>query len=704
MACGELSRTGADVSRGRLHWLLVGFVVACCGVMGRLAALDLIDGDELRAEASRPAARTVIVPALRGRILARDGSVLAFDQPLAKLAVQYRMLQDPLDAHWLRATARARLSAHERRQSQRVADEEQRVLAERADMLRRLADLCGLTSAEWSARVARLQQRVERIAALANQRVLAPGPRPGESDAIDPSIQNKILSALFRAPEDPPAPITVAEELQEQVIVEGLSLDAVTEIEEHPELYPGVKIVYGSRRIYPHPNLAPHVLGYVSRGDSAGEHNGPAARSGVEQQYDQLLRGAAGETSEQIDRRGRVIATTVHRKPQAGRDLILTLDPNLQRTAQELLDQALARRIAAGPDSVDRASGGAIVAIDVRNGAVLAAASAPRFDCQAMNAGDAERVREYLADPGHPLFDRCIQMALPPGSVFKSLTAVALLHQAGFDPQKPWNCQGYLQTPDRRRCMIYRRLGVGHGPVTLVDALAQSCNTYFFHYGAEFGPAPLFDWGRRFGFGEPTNIDLPSESAGHLPSFALPFSPRPTAGGALTEDAESLAVGQGALTVTPLQAVRMMAAIANGGQLVTPHVATRLGLPTSDDSDARNASGADDGLDIPPPRPIAGLDPAKLALAREGLRRVVADETGTAHAIEVEGIEIAGKTGTAECGPGQTDHAWFAGYAPAAAPHVAFVIVLEHAGTASTIAVPVARRLVESLRSRGYLP
>ena len=157
--------------------------------------------------------------------------------------------------------------------------------------------------------------------------------------------------------------------------------------------------------------------------------------------------------------------------------------------------------------------------------------------------------------------------------------------------------------------------------------------------------------------------------------------------------------------MTPLQIVRMMAAVANGGQLVTPHVVDRLGLAATDSADPPDEQQFDAAqIDFPPPRPIPSLDPRKLETIREGLRRVVADPKGTGHAtVALDGIAIAGKTGTAEAGDGGGDHAWFAGYVPADAPRVAFVVVLEHAGDAAATAGPVAKQLVERLSEMGYL-
>ena len=314
-----------------------------------------------------------------------------------------------------------------------------------------------------------------------------------------------------------------------------------------------------------------------------------AGQSGVERQYDALLRGQDGAALDQFDRHGRLVSSTIEREPRVGRDLVLTIDPRLQRSAELLLDGALARRVSVADQRASDASGGAIIVMDVHSGAILAAASAPRFEPAAFAEHDAAAIERTLSDPAHPLFDRAIQMAIPPGSVFKTVTALALLDAPAFDPARPFDCQGYLDSPEGRRCMIYRRYGIGHGPVTLVDALAQSCNVYFFHHADWLGDAPLVDWGHRTGFGDRTGIDLPGEAAGHLPAA----EPEPT-GVANRQPrhrdaAESLAIGQGSLTATPIQVVRMMAAIANGGQLVTPHVAEGLGLAADPDASSDQA-------------------------------------------------------------------------------------------------------------------
>jgi penicillin-binding protein 2 len=272
-------------------------------------------------------------------------------------------------------------------------------------------------------------------------------------------------------------------------------------------------------------------------------------------------------------------------------------------------------------------------------------------------------------------------MALPPGSVFKIVSAAALL-AAGVDPRAPVDCQGYLHQPDALRCAIFRHYGIGHGPVALSDALARSCNVYFFHYAEEIGAGPLVDWARHFELGRPTGVDLSGESAGAIPSVETSKL-----------DGRLLAIGQGPLTITPVQIARLTAAIANGGNLITPHLAR---LSESGESNVSKSNYL-------PTHRIPGLTPNMLGAIRKGLAQAVTDPQGTAHAtVQSAQITIAGKTGTAQIGGNRPEHAWFAGYAPADEPRIAFVVVLEHAGNADTSAGPVARQLVERMNDLGY--
>jgi penicillin-binding protein 2 len=655
--------------RRRLRICLAAFAVLVLAIVTRAAQLEFAQGNAFRTETAKPLRREHVLPGVRGRILSHDGTVLAYDKQVAAVAVQYRWLEEPADARWLRSRVRERLTRAERKDPQRVADEEQRVLAERADLAGRLARLCGLTSEQWAARARQVQSRVERIAESVNAR----------RDSDDR--------------------VTIAEESDYHVMAEDLPLAVTAEIEGRPDRYPGVTIVQRTRRVYPAGTLAAHVLGHLGSGE-----NEPVGRIGVERQYDAVLRGHSGMAVDWTDHAGRVLESEREREPATGPDLVLTIDSRLQRTAEELLDRAIERRtIRADADSANTAdappAGGAIVVIDVQTGSLRAMASAPRFDPNWFAAGRTAELATLQRDKAAPLFDRTYRMAIAPGSVFKPVTAAALLAEDKIDPQGALVCQGYLHQPDRQRCELFVRRGVGHGEVMLVDALCVSCNVYFMHHAGDLGGAALAAWAERFGFGRRTGVDLPDEAAGTIQRIQRGRGSFRRSGendreeeadpAVKTPDPFTLAIGQGELTATPLQVARMMAAVANGGRLVAPHVTTlRPEAPARDEEciSLAGASGFHAAVNCP-------RDP--FVPVREGLERVVADPQGTGHAtVFVESIPIAGKTGTAETGGGRAAHAWFAGYVPADRPRLAFVVVLEHAGSGSTAAGPVAKRLV----------
>jgi penicillin-binding protein 2 len=431
----------------------------------------------------------------------------------------------------------------------------------------------------------------------------------------------------------------------------------------------------------------------------------PIGRSGLELKYEAHLRGIRGMRRVVKNRRGETIATEELKAPQHGRDLVLTLDVEVQRRSEELLDQAL--NVVTPPEAVDEESnrdpsaqpncpqGGCIVAIDVNSGAILAAASAPRYDLNLLVKPNREQWDDLMQDPRKPLFSRATHMALAPGSTFKVITAAAALESGKINPNVPIPCHGYLDRPDQHRCLIYRHHKLGHGDILLPDALCRSCNVYFFTAARRMGPQVLSDWAGRFGIGQSTGVDLPSEGTGHLPSpdeivrgNRRRWHPADTLG---------LAIGQADLLVTPLQMARVMAAIANGGQLVTPHFAGEAGPVAMSDAPSFRAI-----FPHPDPQQIPDLHPATLAQIRNGLDMVVNHPAGTAFkSVHMKEVNIAGKTGTAESGG--SDHAWFAGYVPAEQPRVAFVVVLEHGGSGGKAAGPVAKNFVKCLLDLGLL-
>ncbi|MFV0443300.1 MAG: penicillin-binding transpeptidase domain-containing protein, partial [Planctomycetaceae bacterium] len=257
-------------------------------------------------------------------------------------------------------------------------------------------------------------------------------------------------------------------------------------------------------------------------------------------------------------------------------------------------------------------------------------------------------------------------------------------------------------------CAIFRHFGVGHGAITLEEALAQSCNVYFFDVAKRLGPDPIVTWARRFGCGVETGIDVPGDRPGHLPQ---PGRQADAAERWYPGTTRQLAVGQASLTMTPLQVVRMMAAIANDGWLVTPHVLRDVSSPQFDAAPTSSTGTIQlAGLSLrsaaaaPTPVRISGLTAGTLAHVRRGLVQAVEHPRGTGREAQLKGVRIAGKTGTAEIGAGQPDHAWFAGYAPADAPRIAFVVVIEQGGSGGRTAAPLAREFVRSWSENGLQP
>ena len=703
-------------SRLRLRICLAGFVVLLLIVAARAVHIEITQGDSFRAEAARPLVNRHDLPGVRGLILAADGGVLAYDKKVLALALHYRYLQEPPDRRWLSSAVRSRLTRAQRKDERRVAAEETLVINERRLLNERLAELCELPIDEWDRRARRVQTRVQRIADSVNRRRFEKARlRQAEKSRRGPSPLDRL-----KADDDfLPQQITVREELDSHIMVEDVPLAVVAEIEAHAELYPGASIVERRRRFYPRGNLAAHVLGYLGKpsreeieagADDVYHGEDLRGRGGVELQYDKILHGRRGELVETTDQGGRILSSQRELEPGVGQSLTLTIEPRLQETAQSLLDDALRRRTVAA--AKPQLAGGAIVVMDARSGAVLTAASAPGFDPNCFGGDESTRVAILLHDPARPLFDRVSQMAIAPGSVFKTVTAVALLQEGKVEPDEPFACQGYLKSPQRLRCAIYRRRGIGHAQVTLTDALAQSCNVYFFHHVAGLEPNRLADWAAAFGLGQSTGIDLPGEAAGCVP--------RPQTIQAIENqttqerqpwhvgDTQMLAIGQGSLTATPLQIARLTAAVANGGRLVTPHVVSRLGKLEFDDHGSAAADDSPDktenAIPIPRPQKIDGLNPDTLAAIRRGMRAAVEDEKGTAHAtLGGDSVSVACKTGTAETGGDRYDHAWVAGYAPADKPRYVFVVALEHAGNASEAACPVAKRLLTRMEQLGLL-
>ena len=417
------------------------------------------------------------------------------------------------------------------------------------------------------------------------------------------------------------------------------------------------------RRTYPAGALAANVLGYVGeiseeelRNSAEGEYSGGdlIGKTGIERSYEPELRGAAGEEALEVDARGRKVRTLDSRSVVKGSDLKLTLDMGVQKLAVELL---------AGQK-------GALVAMDVRTGAVLALASSPTYDNNPLAWGvSGKEWRDMTQDPARPMLDRSIAGIYPPASTFKALVALAALEEETITTSTSFFCGGALRLPSRTfRC--WRRSG--HGTVNVLSALQYSCDVYFYQAGLKLGIDLLLKWCRAFRLGEPTGIDLPGEASG---TIAGPDWKRRRFGENWYQgDTINYSIGQGYLLLTPLQIARVYAAIANGGRLVYPFLCERA-------------------YREPTAMPVSR---AKLAVVQKGLDYVVSRGTG-ARASRF-GVTIAGKTGTAQNAHGD-DHALFAGYAPADDPRYVAVAVVEAGKHGSSVASPIVGAVLAHILS-----
>lgn len=677
----------------RLVILWLGVCAALMVISTRLAYLQteledaFVDHSDYQPYAVEP------VSAIDGRILSSDGQVLAYDHQTFRLNISYRWLQDPPDPRWMKKQIRAILTAEERKDPALVERTTEDILARRDQLWRDLALLSGLRHEDLLAKRLRIQTRVEKlkdnVRKKRTEREDKPAPEtPAHADvelasaSITDQLQSQIetlvhtvKSELTRAPKrsDSDEDLVLKEELSSHLLLPNISREAVLQIEAYPHRFPGVSVDVSTRRIYPLGAEAAHLIGYQRKSiDDWGVITATRNR-GVEQSRARQLAGQSGER--QIDLK--TGEAKILKEAISGQDVTMTLNSQLQQSLEQALDQIVTpvdQMMFAVPDpEKPEPTGASITVMNVHTGEIIAAASAPRPNLSLLADGDSEYWELLKNDQRSPLLCRPFQAQLTPGSTFKIVTSLGLVNSGRWDPMREMECQGYLDNPNKFRCFIYKHYNVGHGPTNLDSALARSCNVYFFTAARQLGPDPIVNAAELLGLGRPTGLDLAGEKAGYVPS---PSQYRQQNQMWFPGESLGLAIGQSTLQVTPLQMTRLVAAIANGGNLVHPHV-------VRDPESIQSQS--------------LGIPPRTLSIIRHGLVSVVEDPHGTGYkTVRHPAIKIAGKTGTAETGA-KGDHAWFTGYVPADNPQYAFTVVLEHAGSGSSIAGPLAKELVQKM-------
>ncbi|MCX7799335.1 MAG: penicillin-binding protein 2 [Fimbriimonadales bacterium] len=451
----------------------------------------------------------------------------------------------------------------------------------------------------------------------------------------------------------------------------GASVPVATRIAEAGPHLPGVGVETQPMRYYPDSKSFSHILGYVWTPDSrdverleelglkAPEYVG---KLGVEYHYERELMGVEGRERVEVDVRRRPVRVLGRDNPVPGSRLTLGIDADLQRRALELLGS---RR-------------GAVVMLDPSSGEVLCLASSPTYDVRLFEGGiSREDYRRLQEDRRAPLLNRAIRGFYSPGSTFKIVTSMAARRAGVFSNTRPVACRGYFQIGRRRlRC-----LGV-HGAIAFPNAMAKSCNTYFASLGMDAGPDALIELALEAGLGQKTGIDLRGEGAGIVPTrewMATHRDPPRWYGG----DTANMAIGQGFLSLTPLQMAQLIALVANRGVAYRPHLVRRITEP--------GAGGATRSVE-PEATHRVDADPAFWEALVGSLRGVV--EAGTAVSARIPGIAWCGKTGSTEHVRGRKTHGWFVGFAPMDRPMVAIAVLVEESGHGGEVAAPIARELV----------
>ena len=498
---------------------------------------------------------------------------------------------------------------------------------------------------------------------------------------------------------DPLTPVTVSSDVGDRRAAFLL---------EHQTEFPGVQITETYLRRYEKGTIAAQILGYESEitAEQLAKRTGGTlaagdriGQTGIEAAYDSYLRGQPGLGRVYVDALGRVTSERqFSQMPESGDSLRLTIDDELQRTAEEALDFGV--RLA-HDNGEWAANGGALVAMDVKTGEILALASNPTFDPSVYVGTVDEKDLKALADKSanFPTLNRAIDGTYPPGSTFKPITALAALEQDLLSPGEVIQCTGKMVV-DKQTFMNWDPYR--NEPMVLSTALANSCDTYFYDVGLRFyrlENSPLQRWSRQMGFGVPTGVDLGPESKGVVPTPEWERRTEKTEIDKLWTSGESvqLAIGQGDLLVTPLQMTRAYAMIANGGKLVEPHFVKAVEEPRNEGEPAVVLRPF-----TPKPAKDMNIDPYNLTTVQEGLFDATHASYGTSQSVfGAFPVPIAGKTGTAEKYvelpgfQGLRDQSWWCGYGPFQKPEIAVCALIENGGHGGEAAAPVALKVFE---------
>lgn len=621
----------------RVLALLIG--TGFCVLLGGLWYVQVFSSKKFADSLEDQAVRTVRIPAVRGKILDRSGQAFAENRPTYNVELYLAELGKHFNAEYMRIRpAGARLTRAERE------------------------------ALEWAARYNVVSNITSQVGDWLQQ-----------PQVIDQKKFQRHYNEVRALPIS---------------ILQNLNAVQVARFAERPGVFPGLDLEIQPLRVYPHGGLAAHVLGSLTRDDSSQEEEDAFYHyrlpdwkgvTGMEGVFDGQLRGAAGTKSMTVNRLGYRQEETVLRAPEPGDNLVLTLDFKLQRAVENALTIPYGAQ-----------TRGAAVVMDVQTGDVLAMASAPTFEpAEFMGRISTERWTNVLNHPVQkPMLNRATQENYHPGSILKMLTALAALEVEKLDPKEVFNVEPDPARPGKGCIHVGNRKvkdTVDAGPYNFKKALMHSSNSYFIHHALKPGVLQkMIMLGEKFHFGERTGILPRQETAGEFPDqtdLVRRWQPGDTA---------NVAIGQGQVSVSPLQIAVMTSALANGGKVFWPRLVLRL--EPSDPQFGEKASEFPVRL-----RDELGVKAENLRLIHEAMLAEVEEAGGTGSGAIIKGLKIGGKTGTAEIEQGGKvvdKTTWFASFAPVDRPKWAVVVMVESGASGGKTCAPIAKLIYEALLKR----
>ena len=492
-------------------------------------------------------------------------------------------------------------------------------------------------------------------------------------------------------------------------IAKDIPREAIAEFSEKGDDFPGINITVQPVRQYKEGTLASHILGYASKiSDTEYQQkkdtynqNDIIGKTGIEYLLEEYLKGKDGIKQIDMAVDGTITAEVVEKEAVSGSNVVLTIDPKLQKIAEEALKDNIEKIKSGGFGKAYEAKGGSCVVMNVKTGEVLAMASYPDYNPQSFANGiSSEEWKSYSENKSYPLLNKAIQSAYEPGSIFKMVTAIAGLESGNITLTERINDTGqYIKYGEKRNCWYYTDYHTGHGPLNVIGAIEKSCNYFFYETADRMGIDTLDKYASYFGLGKKTGIELPSEVSGTLASkeYVKSINSSWNPG-----DTINAAIGQGYNRFTPLQMTKYISMIANGGNNVDVSI-----IKTIQNSDGTEVSKEEINKFVNEKLGLTeenneniNLNKDYINAVKEGMKSVTSGESGTAYVrFKDFNIKVGGKTGSAEAGKDSNGkdivNAWFAAFAPYDDPEIAVVVMVENGGHGNYTAEAVRNIMAE---------